>query len=276
MSDLDQLRDLTDRVRPPAFEALTETARRRDRRAAVALATAAAVVAATVLGGVLTSRDERSAPQPARPAPSREVQAAPGAGEQLLPVGRYSLRVTPDLGYEVDVPGPRYVDEGLYLHHPDAPGVFAVTSAPADGTLLPRHPCRDKTGVPVGPTPQDLTRALAAQPVLDVRDRTPVTLDGAHGVYLEIRVPRDFDATGCQDVGDTTDDVQMFATTTGDHWSWGSGYLARWWILDVAGERVVVMNHCELTCSAEALAVLRDMTLSIRFRPGAENDTDGD
>jgi hypothetical protein len=276
MPDLDQLRDLADQVRPPAFGALTETARRRDRRAAAGLATALVVLAVVVLSGIVTTRDERTSPQPARPSPSTDVRAVPGSGEKLLDVGRYALRVTPDLGYEVDVPGPRYVDEGRYLHHPDAAGVFVVTPAPADGTVVPRHPCRDKTGVPIGPSPQDLARALAAQPVLDVRDRTPVTLGGAHGVYLEIRVPRRFDATGCQDVGETTDDLEMFATTTGDRWSWTSGYLARWWILDVAGERVVVMNHCELTCSAEALAALRGMALSVRFRPGAENDTDGD
>ena len=76
MPDLDQLRDLADQVRPPAFGALTETARRRDRRAAAGLATALVVLAVVVLSGIVTTRDERTSPQPARPSPSTDVRAA--------------------------------------------------------------------------------------------------------------------------------------------------------------------------------------------------------
>ncbi|RYP79972.1 hypothetical protein EKO23_24805, partial [Nocardioides guangzhouensis] len=176
-----------------------------------------------------------------------------------VPAGRYSLRLSPSLAYEVDLPGTRYVDGGLYVHHPDAPGVFAVTSAPADGTLLPRHPCTDKSEFTAGPTPQDLARELAAQPLLEVHDRTRVTLHGARGVYLEVRVPPDVDTTQCQDVGDTTDDIELFRTEGGERWSWAQGYVGRWWILDVNGERVVVMNHCDRGCTKEDLATLTRM-----------------
>ena len=271
MSDLDQLRDLTVQVRPPSFDSLAATARRRDRRRA-ALAAVCATVLVAVLGGALLQRgDERSLPQPARPAPdaSAGVPAVPGSGQASLPRGRYSLRVTPTLGYEVDLPGRRYVKDGLYLHHPDAPGVFLVTAAPADGTLLPRNPCTDKSGVAVGPTPRELADGLAAQPGLDVRATRPVTLDGATGVALEVRVPPDFDATACQDLGETEDDLMLFSTTEGNTWTWGPGYVGRWWILDVDGERVVVMNACDQDCTAKDLRTLGTMTESITFTSGS-------
>ena len=267
MSDLDKLRDLTDQVRPPSLESLAGTARRRDRRVAAVAAACATVLVAVVGASFLQHGDERSTPQPARPAHA-DVRAVPASGEANLPPGRYSLRVTPTLGYEVDVPGRRYVDDGTFLHHPDAPGVFLVTAAPADGTLLPRHPCTDKSGITVGPTPRALARGLTTQPVLDVRRTSPVTLSGATGVFLEVRVPPDFDATTCQVLGETKDDLLLFSTTEGTRWTWGPGYVGRWWILDVGGERVVVMNACDRTCTAKDLRTLAKMTESITFTPG--------
>ena len=247
MPDLDKLRDLTEQVRPPSFASLAGTARRRDRRVA-ALAAGCAAVLVTVLGGALLQRgDERSAPQPARPAPdaSADVRAVPRSGETSLPRGRYSLRVTPTLGYEVDVPARRYVDDGTFLHHPDAPGVFLVTAAPADGTLLPRNPCTDKSGVAVGPTPRSLARrcppsrsSTSARPA-----RSGSTAPPASSWRCGCRP--DFDATACQDVGETEDDLMLFSTTEGSTWTWGPGYVGHWWILDVEGERVVVMNACD-------------------------------
>ena len=234
--------------------------------AAMALALGACSAGPTA--GDASPADARPTTHPAPAATPDEVPSVPETDDTLLPAGRYSLRVTPTLTYEVDVPGPRYVDEGRYLHHPDAPGVFVITRAPADGTLLPNHPCTDKTGRAVGRTPEDLVRGLAGQDVITVGRPRPVTLDGARGVTLEVRVPADFDTTRCQDAGDTTDDVELFHTKDGDRWSWGAGYLARWWILDVHGERIVVMNHCDVTCPPRDRAVLRRMAESVTFTPG--------
>ena len=270
MADLDKLRDLGDQVLPPPFEALAGTARRRDRRTAAVVASCVTVLAAVIGVGLLHhGGDVRSTPQPARPAHT-DVRAVPQSGESSLPPGRYSLRVTPTLGYEVDVPGRRYVDDGTFLHHPDAKGVFLVTAAPADGTFLPRHPCTDKSSVTVGPTPRAMSRALSAQPVLDVRATSPIRLDGATGVFLEVRVPPGFDASVCQDVGETRNDLMLFGTTEGTTWTWPPGYVGHWWILDVGGERVVVMNACDQTCTAKDLRTLRTMTESVTFSRTAE------
>ncbi|RYP80108.1 hypothetical protein EKO23_24750, partial [Nocardioides guangzhouensis] len=84
MPDLDRLRDLADQVRPPALEALRDTARRRDRRAAATLVAGCVTVLVVVLGGVLLDHgDERSRPQPVRPgpSPSGDVRALSGTGE---------------------------------------------------------------------------------------------------------------------------------------------------------------------------------------------------
>lgn len=71
MSDLDRLRGVAQIVRPPAFEELLQTRRRRTRRARLAAASTLAV-AATVLVGVLASigGTVRTDPQPVAPSPS--------------------------------------------------------------------------------------------------------------------------------------------------------------------------------------------------------------
>jgi hypothetical protein len=71
MSDLEQLRGLTEQVRPPAFASLQETARRRDRRAAVTALTGAALVVLLVVGGVLVTRSDERSIEPVEPDPDR-------------------------------------------------------------------------------------------------------------------------------------------------------------------------------------------------------------
>jgi hypothetical protein len=207
---------------------------------------------------------------PAGPAPTDKVTYAPAPGEvvsiprddreAVVRPGRYALRLTRKLGYEVDVPDTRFADEGVYLHTPRSPGVFLATTADAT-TRIPRHPCTDLTGVPVGPTAADLTKALAAQPVLVTSAPHPVTLGGAAGYYLEVLVPTNLDEAACDA------EVQLFRTgaTT---MAWEQGYLARWWILDVHGVRVVVMNICDVSCSPKNMQTLTTMAESITFSPG--------
>ena len=207
---------------------------------------------------------------PADPAPTDQVTYSPGPGEVVsiprddseavvLP-GRYALRLDKKLGYEVDVPDKRFADEGVYLHTPEAPGVFAATTAGAT-TRLPRHPCTDMTGVPVGPGAAELANAVAAQPDLVTSEPKPVTLGGASGYYLELRIPADDQGSTCGE------GLQLFRTGT-TTWSWGPG-LARWWILDLHGERVVVMNFCDQTCTRENLQKLTTMAESITFTTGS-------
>ena len=211
-----------------------------------------------------------SSPATTAPTPTDKVTYAPDPGEvvriprddneAVVRPGRYALRLTRKLGYEVDVPDTRFADEGVYLHTPESPGIFLATTAGAT-TRLPRHPCTDMTGVPVGPTGADLANAVAAQPDLVTSKPKPVTLGGASGYYLELRIPAENDGSTCGE------GLQLFRTGT-TTWSWGPG-LARWWVLDVHGTRVVVMNLCDVSCSPKNLQTLTTMAESITFTTGS-------
>ena len=71
MSDLEQLRDLTEQVRAPSFRSLDGTARRRDRRSAMTALVGGALVVLLVLGGFLTSRSDNRSVEPVEPDPDR-------------------------------------------------------------------------------------------------------------------------------------------------------------------------------------------------------------
>ena len=68
MSDLEQLRQLADRVDPPPFEAIRAAGRRRDRRRAGAIgATVVATVGLVVAGVALVREVDSASPEPVRP-----------------------------------------------------------------------------------------------------------------------------------------------------------------------------------------------------------------
>ncbi len=81
MPDLDKLRSLGEQVRPPELSLLEETARRRGRRAAVAILGSGLAAALVVVGGMValgSLGDDRGQPDPAppfSPTPSPEVTA---------------------------------------------------------------------------------------------------------------------------------------------------------------------------------------------------------
>lgn len=106
---------------------------------------------------------------------------------------------------------------------------------------------------------RDLAAGLRGQPVLEVSRPVPVTLDGNQGLYLEVTIPDAVDADACVD-----DTVALFSTGA-DRWGWTDGFVGRWWILDVDGERVVVMPQCETTCSKDDFDTLTTMAESVTF-----------
>ncbi|GAB3244431.1 hypothetical protein [Nocardioides dilutus] len=83
MRDLDTLRSLGDRMQPPALALLEETARRRDRRAAVTTVGTGLAAALLVAGGAValgTADRDRSLPDPVTPvspSPTPQVTPAP-------------------------------------------------------------------------------------------------------------------------------------------------------------------------------------------------------
>ncbi len=129
------------------------------------------------------------------------------------------------------------------------------------GASLYEDPCRtaDTTSnepeIPVGPTVDDFSEAVAAHPLLDVTTPTDVTLAGYSGKYLELQVPDDISMCGVYRPWEPW----YFAQGPGERW--------RLWILDVDGVRVVVqgIDHEETTGTRRA--ELQAIVDSIQIEP---------
>ena len=177
--------------------------------------------------------------------------------------GRYAVRLTPELEYEVDAPEMWEVYRGRYFSTSDfsgGTGVFSV-AGPLTEAWLPAHPCRDRVLVPVGPTARDLADALAAQSVLDVTRPKAVSIAGGHGVYVEVRIPDRVNSAACQGGG-----VALFTwRRPPDWWELSAGNAVTYWILDVDGQRLVLAGFCETTCTDADLEVLTGMAESVTF-----------
>jgi hypothetical protein len=208
------------------------------------------------------------------PSSGSEPTYSPEAGEVVpLPQGtrwasmrqgRYAVPLTPALTYEVDVPDHWKVFLGRFLNTPPSGSnsIFFISSAAADDTWVPRHPCRDHTVTPVGPTVSDLAAALRRQPVLRVGEPVPVTVNGNSGMYVDVRIPDEVDSSRC--VADT---VALFSSGS-DEWGWEEGLVGHWWILDVDGERVVINGQCDTACADDDLETLTTMAESVTFTRG--------
>ena len=178
--------------------------------------------------------------------------------------GRYQARrIGSPLPYQVDVPDGWRVLAGTYLNAPtDGHGIFFVASLPKDRTDLAVHPCRDHTLWRVGPSVRDFTRAMRRQPVWRVSTPRAVSLDGHKGLYFEIELPARVDPARCVDgaVSEYESGQDGMATTR--------SYRGRWWVLEVDGERLVVMARCYDTCSEADLDTMSAMAESVEFGRG--------
>ncbi len=178
--------------------------------------------------------------------------------------GRYAVRLTPELVYEVDAPDMWEVYRGRYFSTSDfsgGTGIFSVTG-PVTEAWLPVHPCRDRALVPVGPTARELADGLAAQPVLKVTGPKPVFIVGGRGACVEVRIRDRVNAATCH-----TGDVALFTTRRRppDWWELPAGEVVTYWILDVDGQRWIVEGVCDTTCTDEDFEVLAGMAESVTF-----------
>lgn len=245
MADWDQLRALAREVVPPELAALERTARRRQRRARAALGAVAALVLVGGGIGLLTTDREGSVepvqdPVETHTGEPRAVLPLPGAepGQTSFQVsaGRYRVPLDGTLAFDVDLPDDTSVhDDGVFL----ATESFVLKVELAGRRYgVPRHPCTDHRPAAVGPTVEDLVRALVEMPVYVLSRPRTVRLGGLDATYLEARVPPSHDASRC-----TGDAVRL----PGNPLTAVSGpapYIGRWWVLDVEGQRVVVQQNC--------------------------------
>jgi hypothetical protein len=187
-------------------------------------------------------------------------------GRSDLERGRYLVPVVDSaLAYEVDVPDGWRVLNGNILNDRrgrDA-GAFLVAAAP-EGIGVAEHPCTDHSAVAVGPGVKDLVSAVSTRPVLQVSRPVPAQLGAVQGQYVDVRIPTGYDSTPCED-GEGT--VALWGTGPGDMWSSESGYHGQWWVLNVDGQRLVVMPACSQPCQGSA-RTLRAMAESMEFVHG--------
>jgi YVTN family beta-propeller protein len=144
MPDLDPLRDLATQVRPPPFDSLMSTARRRNRRAAVAFGAAAFTAVILVLGaGAIVDRDDnRSAPGPAG-TDTTDTVAEPVTDEVTEAVITHQVRVGRD-------PSNMAVDPGTG-------DVYVTNGADDTVSVIDTATHRVTDTIAVGHEPDDIT-----------------------------------------------------------------------------------------------------------------------
>lgn len=126
-------------------------------------------------------------------------------------------------------------------------------------TGLYSDPCQGTAGpadVPVGPTVNDLAVALGAQKAYTSTKPTDVTFGGYSGKFMELQMPSD--VASCDGGEFTPWPGSIFAQGPDNHW--------RLWILDVEGERPVVVATDFAATPAADLAEQQAIIDSMQFQ----------
>lgn len=274
MTDWDQLRVIGDQVTPLPFESLVSTAHKRDRRRRIVTGSAALALLAVVGAGIWAVGDgDGRAIQPAKD-PSHSVsprQVELPAGVLPLPrpdandeavvtePGRYRIPLSDKLSLDVDLPPKTSVNgDGRYIQVEDT---ILKTEAAGETYGVPRDPChRFNEIAPVGATVDSLVNAIRSQSLYRTSRPEPVEIGGAAGRYLELRIPAGFNASSC------TDRQLGLPGNPGSNNNMEPGYVGRWWILDVGGQRTVLQAFC-VQCDAQVTKRTTTMVQNITFTP---------
>jgi hypothetical protein len=236
--------------------------RRRLVRRGVIAAVAAAAVAASAWLVDLPSPDSDVAPVVPTPTPTdlRGMQGPLEAGLYSVPVwgtdGETSNRAIFDVPEGYFANGGWVIDAGFSGTTDDQYGAITVWRV----LQVLTDPCHRRTAVDIGPTVQDLARALVTQTGPSTQPE-PVVLDGHSGLTLDVTIPPDIDLSRCTRHGyslwrfERRGDGALTEDTP--------GLVNRLWILDVDGTRLVVVAslypdepvalHQELVTIAESV-----------------------
>lgn len=128
------------------------------------------------------------------------------------------------------------------------------------------NPCdrHHRSAPEVGDSVEDLAAALEAQDLTSTTQPVPVSLDGHDGLYLELTVSPHVSFETC-DIGYFT----LWEAEPGDaqHASESPGTVERLWILDIDGERAVLLAATAPGVSRARTEELTDMIESVEFVP---------
>jgi hypothetical protein len=248
---------------------------RMSNLARIAIAAAAVLVVAVVGYNFLPGGNGPGATGPS-PSPSPTATALPTATPQ--PTGPVALTDGPmPAGRYVAHPfGPANDSISISLTVPDGweafQGVGLLPTTGASGPTgmgigfglvdyLYSDPCHGHAvaDVAVGPTVDDLVMAFQAQSAYETSTPVDVTLGGYMGKRLDLQLPSDLDLSTCDN---------------GEFYFWEGGVYAqgpenRWhlWILDVEGQRIVILAQDFAATSAQDQAELQAIVDSIEIEP---------
>lgn len=229
---------------------------RRPLVAALVIVVLAAVVAVPLLlrgnGGhgvaalptVTTTTSVPGAPTVIRP----DSRSGPGAHfTMMMPTGW------------VTWPASSAIPSAITKGDPEPPNWMAVGAGSIANIYTDRCQWRGALlDPPVGPTVDDLTIALADVWGADATAPIDITIDGYVGKQMVLTVPTDVDFADC-------DNEQFHGWP--DRYYQGPGQIERLWILDVEGERLVVLATFFPEGSAQDLAELQEVIDSIQIEP---------
>lgn len=143
-----------------------------------------------------------------------------------------------------------------------------------DVDQVPTDPCKwlGSMATP-DPTVGDLVEALVSQRTRNATKPADVTLAGYSGTYIEWSVPPDMvvtgdaDFAGCDLIADNghRDFVSWLSTGGSDRYQQVAGQVDRLWILDVAGQRLVLDATNSPDASEMDISQLTDVVESLAF-----------
>jgi hypothetical protein len=87
-----------------------------------------------------------------------------------------------------------------------------------------------------------------------------VTVDGHHGLYVELSSPTHFDYQACG-----PDGMQIWETGVPDPRVLDEPVIDRYWIMDVAGHRVVISAMTVRAASRETVELVRGVVETMAF-----------
>jgi hypothetical protein len=230
-----------------------------------AVAAVAVALVMVVSAGVLSIGSRVGSPQPS-PTPSpTQLDGLPRLAGGSLAAGTYVILPVGGEGPSMTVSLPDgwigcCGDPAFAIHKGSQtdPGMVGIAYWTADTVFA--DPCGHVPQNPaVGPSVAELAQALADLPSTSASEPVPTTFAGYPGKYLELTIATDLP---CHPNG-----FAMWGRSRALRYAQLAGELDRLWILDVAGERVIVDVESQRATTTADREELDRVVATIRFHP---------
>ncbi len=238
----------------------------------IRFAVATAAVVAVAAAGIYLAPRQGGGGQGGSPPPSPSPSPSPSPTATLQPLAGSPLEAGPviarGLGSSSSTSVTFTVPEGWEGF--DGSCVLPVTGTTAPDGMgicfgevnvgLYSDPCHGSTGpadVPVGPSVDELVDALTAQTAYEVSSPIDVTLGGYAGKRIDLQLPTD--VASC--------DLGEFYPWSGSIYAQGPDNRWHLWILDIEGDRLIVISTDFPGTTAEDRAEQQAIVDSIQIEP---------